>query len=76
VSDKIISGTAYSAGVATIFAGLTLPDLGVIFGIIGVLGTLVTNFYFQWRKDRRAQREHDLAIKGVFERRKVQEQEF
>jgi hypothetical protein len=76
MSEKMASGAAYSTSVATIIAGLTLNDWGIIAGIVGVVGTLAMNAWFK-HKDRislraeeaRREREHAIEMeKKQFER--------
>lgn len=70
MADRLSTGAAYATGAATLIAGLTMNEWAAAAGIVGVLGTLAMNFYFKWRTDRRAQREHELAVAGAIDRRK------
>jgi hypothetical protein len=70
MNGKLATGAAYITGFAGFLAGL---DWMRVAGIVGILGTLVTNVYFKWRNDRRAQKEHELAVAGALERRKPEQ---
>lgn len=52
-----------SAG-ATVYFGLTLNDIGVLVGIVVSLAMWGTNAYFQWRRDRREERELQRRVRG------------
>ncbi|WP_163832294.1 HP1 family phage holin [Spartinivicinus ruber] len=53
VTDKIISNAPYVASAATVIAGLTLKDWGVIIGIILTTTTVVVNWVYKHRQDKR-----------------------
>ncbi|MDE1464804.1 HP1 family phage holin [Spartinivicinus poritis] len=53
VTAKIISNAPYVASVVTVIAGLTLKDWGVIIGIILTTITVVVNWVYKHRQDKR-----------------------
>lgn len=60
-----IEVTSYTGGATSIGAALTLPDLGVVIGIVTALLTFVINVAYMYRKDRREQRESDAKIASL-----------
>jgi hypothetical protein len=77
MASNLSTGAAYSTSVATIIAGLTLSDWGIVAGIIGVIGTLVMNYYFK-RKERLDSlrfRERDDARLEAFNKAAIAEKE-
>tara|TARA_R100001143_G_scaffold61288_2_gene61801 strand:- start:8397 stop:8627 length:231 start_codon:yes stop_codon:yes gene_type:complete len=59
-TDAVMSATSYGGAGASIIAGLTLTDLGIVVGIVTAVLTLLFNIYYQRRKDRRQQRLFEL----------------
>lgn len=55
-TDAAVQATSYSGAVTSIVAGLTLTDVGIIVGIATAILTLLINFIYQYRKDKREQR--------------------
>ncbi|MCX4027924.1 holin [Endozoicomonas sp. SM1973] len=53
VTEKIISNAPYVASVVTVIAGLTLKDWGVIIGIILTTITVVVNWVYKHKQDKR-----------------------
>ncbi|MCX4027860.1 HP1 family phage holin [Spartinivicinus marinus] len=53
VTEKIISNAPYVASAGTVIAGLTLKDWGVIIGIILTTITVVVNWVYKHRRDKR-----------------------
>ncbi|MCX4025120.1 holin [Endozoicomonas sp. SM1973] len=53
VTDKIISNAPYVASAGTVIAGLTLKDWGVIIGIILTTITVVVNWVYKHKQDKR-----------------------
>ena len=59
-TDAVMSATSYGGAGASIIAGITLTDLGIVVGIVTAVLTLLFNIYYQRRKDRRQQRLFEL----------------
>jgi len=53
--------TSYAGGAVSIGASLTLTQWGVVAGIVTALLTFALNAIYMYRKDRREQRQADLA---------------
>lgn len=59
------SKAAYTGAGSTIVSWMLSSEFGVLAGlVIGLLG-LLTNWYFQHRRDRREQREHERRMKQL-----------
>lgn len=56
---------SYAGSTVAVGASLTLTQIGVIVGIATAVLTYATNLYFQWRDDRRKQRESDLRVEEM-----------
>lgn len=63
-----MSGKAAAAGGATGLLGFLLssPGIGLLGVTVALIGVLV-GVYFQWRRDQREQREHELRLQGLRE---------
>ncbi|MFP1683356.1 holin [Alloalcanivorax sp. C16-1] len=64
-TDAVVSATSYTGAGASILAGITLTDWGIIVGIITALLTLALNLFYQHRKDRRQQRLFEAQMKQM-----------
>ncbi|WP_222937544.1 HP1 family phage holin [Spartinivicinus ruber] len=53
MTEKIISNAPYVASAATVIAGMTVKDWGVIIGVILTTTTVVVNWIYKHRQDRR-----------------------
>jgi hypothetical protein len=71
MGPKISTASAYSTGVATLIAGLTLNEWAAAAGILGVLGTLAINWYF-----KRVERQAAAELEAVELRIKLQREEL
>ncbi|MGI0119699.1 HP1 family phage holin [Zooshikella sp. RANM57] len=60
---KIAASAPYVGSAATVVAGLTLSEWGMIFGIVLTFATFVINWIYKHRKDRRETKilEHTLT---------------
>lgn len=65
MSEKVMSTVSYVGAAASVGAGLTLTEWGIIVGIGTALLTFVANIIWQVRKDRRDQRIHDLEVQRL-----------
>lgn len=54
--QKVTFVTAQLAAGSTIYFGLTVNELGVIFGSLTGVSAVLINAFFQWRRDRREER--------------------
>lgn len=52
----------YTGATATIGGWIVSSEFGVIAGVMIGVGGLITNWYFQHRRDRREEREHQHRI--------------
>ncbi|RRV29659.1 hypothetical protein EGJ23_01605 [Pseudomonas sp. o96-267] len=76
MSDKVMSGASYAGAAASVASGLTLTEWGIVVGIVTALLTFGANLFYQYRKDRREQRLHDLEVQYVYKaRREAQEEQ-
>jgi hypothetical protein len=70
----IIERAPYVAAGGTGIAALTLNDWYLIAGItastLTCLLTILLNWYYKRKDDKRKQLEHELAVSGALERRK------
>ncbi|MDH1009998.1 phage holin family protein [Pseudomonas nicosulfuronedens] len=62
MSDKVMSATSYAGAAAAAVSALTLTDIGIIVGIVTALLTFGANMIYQYRKDRREERLHELEV--------------
>lgn len=62
-TDAVVSATSYGGAGASILAGVTLADWGILAGIVTAILTLLVNIYYQNRKDKRQQRLFDLQVR-------------
>lgn len=53
----------HAAAGGTIYFGLTMNEIGVVCGIVTSVLMVAISFYFQWRRDRREERES--AMRGL-----------
>lgn len=76
MSDKVMSGASYAGAAVSVASGLTLTEWGIVVGIVTALLTFAANLFYQYRKDRREQRLHDLEVQYVYKaRREAQEEQ-
>jgi Tfp pilus assembly protein FimT len=76
MSDKVMSGVSYAGAGVSVASGLTLTEWGIVVGIVTALLTFAANLFYQYRKDRREQRLHDLEVQYVYKaRREAQEEQ-
>lgn len=64
-ADTAAATVSYAGAGASILAGLTLTEWGVIVGIVTALATLAANLIYQFRRDRREQRLCDLQARQL-----------
>jgi hypothetical protein len=68
MDDQIVSAAAskitYGGAIASILGWMTSTEFGVIIGAIGVIGGLIVNTYFKWRRDHREAKEHRARLRG------------
>jgi Tfp pilus assembly protein FimT len=64
-ADKVMSAVSYAGGAASVAAGLTLTEWGIIVGILTALLTFAANQLWQVRKDRREQALYDLEVQRL-----------
>lgn len=57
VAAKTTHAAGHASAAATVYFGLTLNELGVVVGIMCSLVMAGANVYFQWRRDRREERQ-------------------
>lgn len=57
--------TSYAGATASVVAGLTLTDWGIIAGIVTAFLTFALNMWFQRRRDRREQQLHELQLANL-----------
>ena len=69
MSDKVTSWVSYAGAFLSVFSGLTLTEWGIVVGIFTALLTFAANLLYQYRKDRREQRLHDLEVQYVYKAR-------
>lgn len=65
MSDKVMNGISYAGAGASVVAGFTLTEWGVIIGIVTALITLGANLLYQHRKDRRERQLHALELRRL-----------
>ncbi|MBU2709143.1 hypothetical protein KCM76_24320 [Zooshikella marina] len=53
ITEKMISNAPYAASTFTIIAGFTVKDWGVIIGVILTLITVIVNWVYKHRQDKR-----------------------
>lgn len=70
MTDKTITAASYSGASVSIFSAMTLTDWGIVTGIVTALATFGLNVWWGIRRDRREQKEHDLAISGYDRRQR------
>jgi len=63
-----MSGKATAAGGATGFLGFILssPGIGLLGVMVAFIGVMV-GFFFQWKRDKREEREHELRLADLQE---------
>jgi flagellar biosynthesis component FlhA len=54
---QITEKTTYAAAASGFFFGLSVNDFGMILSLVIALATCVSSVYFQWRRDKREERE-------------------
>lgn len=64
-ADRVMSTASYAGGAASVAAGLTLTEWGIIVGILTALLTFAANQLWQVRKDRREQALYDLEVERL-----------
>lgn len=64
-TDTVVQATSYAGAGTSIIAGLTLTDVGILVGIATAVLTLLLNFVYILRKDRREEREHRLEVERL-----------
>lgn len=64
-ADTVMSATSYAGAGASIVAGLTLTEWGVIVGIVTAVVTLAANLVYQVRKDQRERRLWKLQVRQL-----------
>jgi hypothetical protein len=55
---RITSVSTYASATGTMYFGLTLNEIGVLFGILATVITLAANLIFQRKRDRREEELH------------------
>lgn len=65
--NKAADTASYVGGGFSVFAALTLTDIGIIIGIVTALLTFIANTIYQWRRDRREQITHELRMKKLMD---------
>lgn len=74
LGERLPAAASYVGAGVSVGSALTLTEVGIVIGIVTALLTFAGNMIYQWRRDRREQREHDLRIQGmILERRSRQE---
>lgn len=53
IVTKVITVVGQGVAASTTYFGLTLNEIGVVFGIISSALMIGITFYFQWRRDKR-----------------------
>ncbi|MCK0153874.1 phage holin family protein [Alcanivorax sp. S6407] len=66
-TDTAVSATSYAGAGISVIAGLTLTEWGVIVGIVTAIVTLLINFIYQQRKDRREEKLFQLKVEQIQE---------
>lgn len=70
MSDKVMNGISYGGAGVSAATALTLTEWGIIVGIATALLTFGANLFYQYRKDRREQRLHDLEVQFIYKARR------
>lgn len=65
MSDKVMNGISYAGAGASVVAGFTLTEWGIIVGIVTAIATLGANLIYQHRKDRRERELHELELRRL-----------
>lgn len=52
----------YGGGASAVFFGLTANEFAALVGALIAAGGYLTSLYFQWKRNRREQAEHDLKM--------------
>jgi len=59
------AGAYAGAGTATVLWGLSVSEWAVTVSAVFAGLSFLIHLYFSWRRDRREQREHDLALEKI-----------
>lgn len=65
MSDKVMNGISYAGAGASVIAGFTLTEWGIIVGIVTAVATLGANLIYQHRKDLRERQLHELEVRRL-----------
>lgn len=65
MSDKVMNAVSYTGAGASVVAGLTLTEWGIIVGIVTAVLTFAANIIYQHRKDKRETLLHKAQIRSL-----------
>ncbi|MGI0115218.1 HP1 family phage holin [Zooshikella sp. RANM57] len=65
ITEKMISNAPYAASTFTIIAGFTVRDWGVIIGVILTLITVIVNWVYKHRQDKREVERHKRELEKL-----------
>ncbi|MBU2714058.1 phage holin [Zooshikella harenae] len=65
ITEKMISNAPYAASTFTIIAGFTVKDWGVIIGVILTLITVIVNWVYKHRQDKREVERHKRELEKL-----------
>lgn len=66
-TEKSTTAASYAGAAVSVGSSLTLTEIGIIVGIVTALATFALNWWFQWRRDKREEREHILRAADLRE---------
>jgi uncharacterized membrane protein (DUF485 family) len=67
MSDKVMNTVSYAGAGASVIAGLTLTEWGIIVGIVTAVLTFAANIIYQHRKDKRETLLHEAQLRAIRE---------
>lgn len=74
ITEKAVSVVSYGGAAASVGSAMTLPEIGIIVGIVTAVATFLFNMVWQYRKDAREQVEHKLRMEGLLEERRYHDE--